>query len=105
MAWYDDLLEKTASVTGDLVDGYKEAEIEKLKQKPEPANTANSPIQDPNASAAKYSDVAAAAALEKQNAAANAANADFLTKYGKWLAVGGGTVAVLGVLVIAMKGK
>lgn len=102
MAWYDDLLEKTASVTGDLVDGYKEAEIEKLKQKPEPANTANSPIQDPTASAAKYSDVAAAAALEKQTAAANA---DFLTKYGKWLAVGGGTVAVMGVLVIAMKGK
>ena len=104
MAWYDDFLEKTATVTGDLVDGYKEAELEKLKEKPEPANTANAPTQDPTASAAKYSDVAAAAALDKQTAA-NAANADFLTKYGKWLAVGGGTVAVMGVLVIAMKGK
>lgn len=103
MSWYDDLVEKAVGAGGDLIDAYTEAEAERIK--PEPANTANEPMQDPTASAAKYSDVAAAAALEKQNAAANAANTDFLTKYGKWLAVGGGTVAVLGVLVIAMKGK
>lgn len=103
MSWYEDLVDKAVGAGGDLIDAYSEAEAERIK--PEPANTANAPIQSATASAAKYSDVAAAAAVEKQAAAVNAANATFLTKYGKWLAVGGGTVAVLGVLVIAMKGK
>lgn len=103
MSWYDDLVEKAVGAGGDLIDAYSEAESERVK--PEPPNTANAPTQSATASAAKYSDVAAAAAVEKQAAAANAANATFIDKYGKWLAVGGGTVAVLGVLVIAMKGK
>ncbi|WP_339718527.1 hypothetical protein [Marinomonas primoryensis] len=103
MSWFDDLTDKVSGGVGDLVDAYTEAEVEKVK--PEPPNTANVPTQSATASAAKYNDVAAAAAVEKQAAAAKAANATFIDKYGKWLAVGGGTVAVLGVLVIAMKGK
>jgi branched-subunit amino acid aminotransferase/4-amino-4-deoxychorismate lyase len=103
MAWYDDLVEKAVGAGGDLIDAYSEAEAERVS--PEPANTANAPTQNATASAAKYSDVAAANAVDQQAAAANAANATFIDKYGKWLAVGGGTVAVLGVFVIAMKGK
>ncbi|QRV22796.1 hypothetical protein [Marinomonas foliarum] len=103
MSWLEELAGKVAGVGGDLIDAYSEAEVERIK--PEPPNTANSPNQSATASAAKYSDVVAANAVDQQAAAANAANATFIDKYGKWLAVGGGTVAVLGVLVIAMKGK
>lgn len=103
MSWYDDLVSNVVDGAGDLVDAYAEAEVEAITA--EPPNTANVPTQNATASAAKYSDVIAANAVDQQAAAANAANATFIDKYGKWLAVGGGTVAVLGVLVIAMKGK
>lgn len=103
MSWFDDLTSKVSGGLGDLVDAYTEAEVERVK--PEPVNAANVPTQSPTASAAKYSDVAAAALAEKQAAAASEAKTDFLTKYGKWLAVGGGTVAVLGMFTIAMRGK
>jgi len=103
MSWLDDLTDKVSNGVGDLVDAYTESEVERIK--PEPTQAANVPIQSATASAAKYSDVAAVALAEKQAAAVNDAKTDFLTKYGKWLGIGGGTVAVLGVLVIAMKGK
>lgn len=104
MSWFEELTNKVVSGAGDLVDAYSEAAVENVK--PEPPNTANINAQNPTASAAKYNDVAAAKAVELQaEAAAKANQPDFLSKYGKWLAVGGGTVAVLGVFVIAMKGK
>lgn len=104
MSWDFGILDAISDAASEVVGAYAEREIERVK--PEPANTANETKQNPNATAIKYDDVAAtqAAANQAANATAAKPKGDFLSLYGKWLAVGGGTVVVLGVLVIAAKG-
>lgn len=104
MSWDLGILDTLSEKVGGIVDAYTEREIERIN--PEPVNTANQPKQTPQAPVIKYDDIAATQAALNQAAAATAATpkADFLSQYGKWLAVGGGTVAVLGVLIIATKG-
>lgn len=104
MSWDFGILDTVSDAANDMVSAYAEREVERVK--PEPANTANEPKQNPSATAIKYDDVAATQAVEKQAANATAAKpkTGFLSRYGKWLAVGGGTVVVLGVIVIAAKG-
>lgn len=103
-SWWDDITEKVSSRSVDLVDAYAEREVENVSH--EPDNTANMPTQNATASAAKYNATAAINAAQNQAAAATAATTpDFMTKYGKWLAIGGGTVVSLGVLIAMSKGS
>jgi len=101
-SWWDDITEKVTSRSIDLVDGYAEREVERVSH--EPDNSANMPTQTATASAVKYNATAATNAVQNQAAAANAANASFMDKYGKWLAIGGGTVVALGTLIFVSKG-
>ena len=101
-SWWDDITEKVSSRSVDLVDAYAEREVENVSH--EPDNTANMPTQNPTASGTKYNATAATNAAQNQAAAANAANASFMDKYGKWLAIGGGTVVALGALIVVSKG-
>lgn len=104
MSWFLEQWEKVKDGAGELVDGYVEREVEATK--PEPANTANMPKQSETASVIKYDDTAAAIAAQQQaeRAAAAAKPAGFMTKYGKWLAIGGGTVAAVGAFALLSKG-
>jgi hypothetical protein len=105
MDWLNKLGDSLANAGASVIDGFAESEVEKMA--PEPVNTANIPAQATNDANTKFSDVAALAAFEKQKADA-AAKAEeskpFLDKYGKYLAIGGGSFVVLVVLVMAMKG-
>jgi len=101
-SWWDDITEKVSSQSVDLVDAYAEREVESISH--EPDNTANMPQQNATASGMKYNATAATNAVQNQATAASAATSNFMDKYGKWLAIGGGTVAVLGVLIVATKG-
>lgn len=105
MSWDLGILDNVTNAAGKFVDAYTEREIEQIK--PEPANTANEPKQNAGASVIKYDDIAAAQAAANQAEKANAATpkGDFLSLYGKWLAIGGGTIALLGVLVVVAKGS
>lgn len=95
------------AVSGGLVgaaDAYAEREIEEIKN--EPVNTANMPAGNDDASAIKRNEAAATKAVAEQKAAAAAALADgsFMDKYGKWLAIGGGSLVALGTVVLLAKG-
>ena len=104
MSWWIEQWDKVKGGAGELVDGYVEREVE--ASKPEPANVANMPKQSETASVIKYDDTAAAVAAQQasERAAASQPTA-FMTKYGKWLAIGGGAVAALGVFSLLAKGK
>lgn len=101
--WGSDLLDKVATGAGDLVDAYKEAEVDKVKN-PEPQNAANAAPANPTATAAKYNETAAVANQQANAATVNDA-LSFVNSNGKWFAIGGGTLVVLGVLILAVKSK
>ena len=104
MSWYLELADKVTGGVNDLIDAYAEREVESIK--PEPANTANMPKQSEMASVIKYEDAAATiAAQQAAERAAAAKPSGFVTKYGKWLAIAGGSVAAVGLFAVLAKEK